>query len=107
VLQCDAIKLFDAGKLQSLMCDKISKVMNENFTIADSLYTTLKENDYEVEITDDILTEEKDTEFKDLVISVGGDCTYLDSASKIEGKSNTAILGINSVAEYEKGKLCE
>lgn len=87
--------------MQSLMCDKIQKCMDEHFSMADQLLQTLKENDFDVQIQDDLLASSDDINNADLVIPIGGDRPYLDAASKLHDSKNTSILGINSVSEYE------
>lgn len=107
VLECDAIKSLDSGKFQTLMCDKIAKCMDQHYTMADQLYQTLRDNNFDVKIQDDLHIDEKDTQTQDLVIAFGGDFCYLDSASKITNPEFTALMGINSVSEYEQEVMCE
>ncbi len=73
--------------------------------MADQLYQTLKQNDYEVQILDDLLAQEDDANTSDLVIAFGGDYTYIDAASKITKSEHTTLLGINSVTEHEHENL--
>jgi len=51
--------------------------------------------------------EDKDVIGKDLLISLGGDNTFLRSQSTIKNSYDTAIIGINSHAKHQKAKLCD
>lgn len=64
----------------------------------------LQKSGYSVSCINEVdLTNDK-TEDKDLVISFGGDNTFLKTASQICNQ-NTSVLGVNSMPKYQSGKL--
>lgn len=61
---------------------------------------------FNVEVKSEINIEDADAASKDLCISLGGDNTFLKTASIIKNSAKTAIIGINSHPERYRGKLC-
>ena len=89
------------GKLMGNWMD----ATNTHFEVAQRFEDVLRERANKVTVTQEWPLRTKDTQGRSLVISVGGDGTYLRTSSMIED-CNTPILGVNSDPGRSLGILC-
>ena len=72
----------------------------------DTLVDQLDKKGYNVTSKNEVDITSQDTATQDLVISFGGDNTFLKTASKIRDPEVTAVLPINTQPKHQLGKLC-
>ena len=77
----------------------------QHVEICNTFINQLEKGGYKVDCVNEVDLAHKKTENKDLLISVGGDNTFLRSASSIRNNQDTSILGINSCPMYQDGTL--
>lgn len=86
------------------MINKVTDIKDKHYKMTDKLVAQLQKNKFNVTLKEDVECKEEDTQNQDLVISMGGDWSYLHTAAMVT-KPGVAYLGINSV--NEQAKLCE
>lgn len=83
---------------------KYKHTMHSHFSMSQHLKSALDAAGYNVDLLAEIKVNKQHIIDQDLVISFGGDVTYLSTARYIEGPQ-TAYLGINSHPELKSSKF--
>lgn len=77
---------------------------NIHITVADQIIQAFKDSGRQVHVTRDYLLTDQDFEDKDLIVSLGGDGTFLKTASMVKLRT-MPILGVNTDPSRSVGHL--
>ena len=91
--------------VEEVMLDLWKEASNIHIEVAKQISENLQKSGREVKVIPDYLMTKEDTKDVDLVCSLGGDGTFLKTASMITSNS-LPILGINTDPARSVGHLC-
>jgi len=90
--------------VENVLIKTWQEAANIHITVSDQIIQSFKDSGRQVQVTRDYQLTDKDFENKDLIVSLGGDGTFLKTASMV--KMNTLpIVGINTDPARSVGHL--
>ena len=90
--------------VENVLMKTWQEAANIHITVADQIIQSFRDSGRQVQVTRDYQLTDKDLENKDLIVSLGGDGTFLKTASMV--KMNTLpIVGINTDPARSVGHL--
>lgn len=92
--------------MQRQVKTKIDDAIRNQKEMSLNFVDMLAKQGYDVDLIKDAEISEELASDKDLVLSFGGDTTYLSTASFIK-KCSTAIIGINPHSNQRKSNFCD
>ena len=99
-----ATGLLQSSYVENVLMKTWQEATNIHVTVADQLIQAIKDTGRQVQVARDYQLVDKDFEDKDLIVSLGGDGTFLKTASMI--KTNTLpIFGVNTDPARSVGHL--
>ena len=98
---------FQSSYVEDKLMSTWEEAANVHITVADQVIQAFKDSGRQVEVKRDYLVEKSDFEDEniELILSLGGDGTFLKTASMINNRL-IPILGVNTDPQRSVGHLC-